>query len=132
MFRYNSHSDSHSHPISIPESAASSTEGSSSSSALSSLKGAAKKKKQVNPGGGGNTAVAMAPSSDVVASKPKATQSKKSKGCQTSGGPFPYKAPPAAAATAAVGGIQKNVKVGGTKLFLYTEIRYVVNARSLA
>ena len=113
MFRYNSHSDSdsHSHPISIPDSAASSTEGSSSSSALSSLKGATKKKKQVNPGGGGDTALAMAPS-DVVASEPKATQSKKSKGCQTSGGPFPYKAPPAAAATAAVGGIQKNVKVG--------------------
>ena len=99
--------------FSLPDSAASSTEGSSSSSAPSSFKGT-KKKKQV-PGSGGGDNVAAAAQSDnaanVAASKPKATQSKKSKGCQTSGGLFPYKAPPAAAATV-VGGIQKNVKVG--------------------
>ena len=93
--------------FSIPDSAASSTEGSSSSSAPSSFKGT-KKKKQVPGSGGGDNVAASDNAANVTASKPKATQSKKSKGCQTSGGPFPYKAPPAAATVA---GIKKNVKV---------------------
>ena len=105
--------DSHFHFNSIPDSAASSTEGSSSSSAPSSFKGT-KKKKQV-PGSGGDNVAASDNAANVTASKPKATQSKKSKGCQTSGGPFPYKAPPPAAAATAVAGIQKNVKVGVTQ-----------------
>ena len=106
--------DSHFHFNSIPDSAASSTEGSSSSSAPSSFKGT-KKKKQVPGSGGGDNVAASDNAANVTASKPKATQSKKSKGCQTSGGPFPYKAPPPAAAATAVAGIQKNVKVGVTQ-----------------
>ena len=81
------------HELSISDSAASSNEEGSSSSALS-FKGT--KKKQVTP--------------DVPKEPKPTTQSKKShKGCQTSGGPFPYKG--SASAAASVSGTKKNVKV---------------------